>query len=199
MTLDDDTDCIAWQDESESSLFTIYPAVGEACGSRRDERQTVRDGSTVCLFAPNGYFLSFDGERLAANRPYYIAGPSAEFIVHVEGGGILHNRGTVFLKNRASSFVLEVDSSNCPLETSCCAQDSSSFDSACDAGVFVVEKVVDRNCKITRTPRRRRLVQSSVQKIRSRSLFAKLAKCMRRCNVGRLHALRSTTSPVSSR
>lgn len=102
VNLDDQSSGINWSEQSESCFFTIYAAVG---GPRSQQR--ICEGDVVCLFAANGYFLSYDGHRLAANRPYYIAGPSAEFIVHCDGA--MRNGSSLLLRNRASHRLLEVD------------------------------------------------------------------------------------------
>lgn len=163
VNLDDADSGITWHTESESCLFTIYPVVGDPCA--REEHPAIQDGSVVCLFAPNGYFLSFDGKRLAANRPYYVAGPSAEFIVHVEGGGMLHNHDKVFLRNRASLSLLEVASpagtelDDANAATICRNQSGGDKQVAdfVESGWFSVQKVFERDSHMTTTPRKPRV------------------------------------------
>jgi len=184
VNLDEDSNGVTWNAESESCFFTIYPAVGQPCPAREDSL-AIHDGAVVCLFAPNGYFLSFDGERLAANRPYYVAGPSAEFIVHVAGGGALHNSGKVFLRNRASLRLLEVESKE---HADMSDDDDDDMHLRSDANTqapniaeaqgFVIQKVFDKHVQMTSTPPRKR--RSSLTKSRSRLVVPKLPKYARR-------------------
>lgn len=179
LALDDESGGVTWHNDGESSLFTIYPAVGQSCNSERDDHQSIRDGSIVCLFAPNGYFLSDDGDRLAANRPYYVAGPSAEFFVHVAGGGVLRNGGKVFLQNCASCRFLDAEDHELlhdATDSLSSSDDAHHFQVAC----FAIEKVSDKHVQIDRTPRKRRASLSSPSKYRSRVLVPKLFNKARR-------------------
>lgn len=182
VNLDDADSGITWHTESESCLFTIYPVVGDPCA--REGHPAIRDGAVVCLFAPNGYFLSFDGKRLAANRPYYVAGPSAEFIVHVEGGGMLHNNDKVFLRNRASLSLLEVASPERTEPNDANAANISRSQSGGDtqvadfveSGWFSVRKVFEPDAHMTTTPRKLRV------KRQNRFSPPKLPRYARRCS-----------------
>jgi len=182
--LDDASSGVTWNPESESCLFTIYPAVGV----HRESCHAIQNGAVVCLFAPNGYFLSFDGERLAANRPYYVAGPSAEFIVHVGGDGVLRNGGKLLLRNRASLQLLEVASqdygeSETDVEntlTPSAEPDLAHVADVVESGCFFVQKVSDKDVEITQTPPRKRRVSFSSVKSRSRLLMPKLPRHARR-------------------
>jgi len=166
INLDDESSGIVWQTESDSSMFTIYPAVGQP-GSA--QKQDILDGAVVCLFAPNGYFLSFDGERLAANRPYYVAGPSAEFIVHIESAAALRHRGKLFLRNRASQRLLEVDQERL-IEGDTSPRHggdtspSHSVDGS-EPGCLLVQKVFEKHAQTATPPR----------KVRRRSRFSLVA------------------------
>jgi len=188
VNLDDDSSGITWHEEAESCLFTIYPAVGQPCSAQRGNCRAVQDGAVVCLFSPNGYFLSFDGERLAANRPYYVAGPSAEFVVHVAGDDILRNRGKVFLRNRASLRLLDVET-NDKAESSHMGAPSHSVNGdhtqvadVSETGCFLVQKVFDQHAQMAITPRRKRRVPSASVKgqWRGRLLVPKLPRFAQR-------------------
>lgn len=190
VNLDEESSGITWHNESESCFFTLYPAVGQSGNTLSQDGGAICDGAVVCLFAPNGYFLSFDGERLAANRAYYVAGPSAEFVVHVPGDGILRNRGKLFLRNRASLRMLEVETQDMvdSVQEDCTPvigghladmgnleQVTAGRDS--EAGCFQVRKVFEKHAYANTTPRKRRL---SSAKRRSRLLVPKLPQYVRR-------------------
>lgn len=184
INLDDESRGVKWNGESESCLFTIYPAVGQPCKSQRGNRHVIHDGDVVCLFAPNGYFLSFDGGRLAADRPYYVAGPSAEFIVHVAGDGMLRDGGKIFFRNRANLQPLEVDVNDSP-ETEESSVRFPSIDGdlaqvadAAETGCFFVQKVLDKQSQSPTTPPRKR--RSFSGKLRNRLVLPKLPRYARR-------------------
>jgi len=172
VNLDDESSGITWHEESDSSQFTIYPAVGQPGNAEKEDCRAIHDGAVVCLFTPNGYFLSFDGERLAANRPYYVAGPSAEFIVHVVGNGALRNRGKLFLRNRASLQLLEVGHvrlSTGDDATGHGADNHRLLADGSEPGCLLVEKVFDKHAQADTTPR----------KVRRRGRFALVPKLPR--------------------
>jgi hypothetical protein len=170
ITLDEESKGISWHAKDDSCMFTIYPAIGQPYGAQKDMDRSIHDGDVVCLFAPNGYFLSFDGKRPAADRPYYVAGPSAEFIVHVGGDGVLRNRGKISLRNRASQVVLAVPSADM---VDC---DSAKHTLIPDTGCFMVERAFEKMPQIPRTPRKR----TSLVKRRSRHVISKLPSYARR-------------------
>jgi hypothetical protein len=189
VNLDEESNGITWHNESESCLFTIYPAVGQSGNARQEDSGAIRDGAVVCLFAPNGYFLSFDGQRHAANRPYYVAGPSAEFIVQVPGDGELRNNGKLILRNRASLCMLEVGTQDaveavqedCTANTERTANGDVAKNAAvvdhAEDGYFQVQKILQKKTDAHITPRKRRV--SSV-KWRCRLLVPKLPQYARR-------------------
>jgi len=189
VNLDDENSGITWHKESESCLFTIYPAAGQPGNAQSEDCGVIHDGAVVCLFAPNGYFLSFDGERLAANRPYYVAGPSAEFIVQVTGDGVLRNRGKLFLRNRATLRMLEVDThdlvdsvqEDCTVDVDARFADidmpkKAAASNPLEVGCFQVQKVFQKQANVYQTPRKRRVSS----KWRSRLLVPKLPRYARR-------------------
>jgi len=142
----------------ESCQFIICPVVGEPMWPR----STISNGSEVCLLAPNGYFLSVAGDCAVADRPYHIAGVSAEFVVHVVGAEALHHRGTVVLQSKLTSSVLSVGKVEdsqvglVQLDTNSLKYDSSSL-APPQLQFFVLKDMSARGVHSLATPQKKRL------------------------------------------
>lgn len=167
VNLDDQTNGINWSERSESSSFTIYPAVGQPCSPHG-----LRNGDIICLFACNGYFLSDECDRLSASRPYYVSGPSAEFIVHVPKGGRVSNGSNISLRNRASlRKLVGNDQHSADLEESN-VNNLSDLPYISGSRCLVVQKAVDNHAMQMAPLRKQRSFCGSPSRKRRFSLLA---------------------------
>lgn len=105
--------CARWADRGEWQRFVVcWPSTKstqERFGRRR-RKARVADGDTICLRAHNGHLMSVKGGKVVECLEDD-ADESADFIVHVQGGGALRHRSTVFLQSRHTERLLDVDGS----------------------------------------------------------------------------------------
>jgi len=105
--------CARWADRGEWQRFVVCLPSGKSTKVRlgkRRKKTNVADGDLICLRAHNGHLVSVKGGKVV-KCPEDAVDESADFIVHVQGGGPLRHRSTVFLQSRCTSCLLDVDGS----------------------------------------------------------------------------------------
>lgn len=95
-----------WPDKGTWQELAFWPPASEVLHPTL--KREVRSGDTVRLRSRNGHFLVVgeDGQMSATRSGRSSA---AEFVVHVEWAKTLRHRGIVYLRNRATSLVLDAD------------------------------------------------------------------------------------------